>query len=161
MEGTTDFASPITFGYVRDLDHTIGFQPHAFSQFPKLPENNPEAANWKIGQLELVSLLKHEQPRVYQSTNLPNMRELETVPTRTLDSFESAALEKLRGGEDLIVSTGSHEIRMLGSLRAVKQCMECHQVDRGTLLGAFSYRLYSDQPADPPKVDTKPRKPAS
>ena len=106
-------------------------------------------------------MLKHEQPQVYQSKNLPNMQELETVPTRSLDGFESAALNKLRGGEDLIVSTGSHEIRMLGSLRAAKQCMECHQVDRGTLLGAFTYRLFSDAAAVQPKAEKEPRKPAS
>jgi hypothetical protein len=30
---------------------------------------------------------------------------------------------------------------MLGSLRAAKQCLDCHNVQRGELLGAFSYRL--------------------
>ena len=37
---------------------------------------------------------------------------------------------------------------MLGAIRAVKQCQECHEVKRGKLLGAFSYELFRD-PATP------------
>ena len=32
-------------------------------------------------------------------------------------------------------------IRMLGSVQAASQCIGCHSVKRGTLLGAFSYIL--------------------
>jgi hypothetical protein len=35
---------------------------------------------------------------------------------------------------------------MLGSLRAQKQCLECHRVPHGSLLGAFSYELRRDPP---------------
>ena len=30
---------------------------------------------------------------------------------------------------------------MAHALRAAKQCLDCHNVQRGELLGAFSYRL--------------------
>jgi hypothetical protein len=33
---------------------------------------------------------------------------------------------------------------MLGSLRATKHCLQCHSGSRGSLLGAFSYRLRRD-----------------
>ncbi|MEX2285805.1 MAG: hypothetical protein WD648_01870 [Planctomycetaceae bacterium] len=161
MKGTLDFANPASFGYVRDVDHVIGFQPHAFRALPQMSETAPAITRWKIGKLELVSLLRHEQPQVYQSKNLPNMQELAEVPTRPLDDFESSALKKLRSGDDLVVASGSSEIRMLGSLRAAKQCLECHQVERGTLLGAFTYRLFSDPPEPQPKAEQPPRKPAS
>jgi hypothetical protein len=161
LEGAANFANPLGFGYVHDLDHTIGFQPHAFSQLPQMSQADGEATRWKIGKLELVSLLRHDEPRVYQSTNLPNMQELEAVPTRALDDFESAALGKLRDGDDLIASSGRTEIRMLGSLRAASQCLDCHHVDRGDLLGAFTYRLHNDTPVESPEVEKAPRKPAS
>lgn len=35
---------------------------------------------------------------------------------------------------------------MLGAVRASNDCRQCHQVPRGTLLGAFSYELRRDPP---------------
>src|SRR5258708_39906209 len=96
---------------------------------------------WIVQDLELVSLLKHDEPVAYVSKNLPRMDELREAKTRPLDAFERDALEVLRRGEDLKVQNASREIRMLGSIRAVKQCLQCHEVERGDLLGAFSYRL--------------------
>ena len=69
------------------------------------------------------------------------MKELAAAATRCLDEFESTALEQLESGQELIVQTSSEHIRMVGSIRAAIQCLECHQVRRGTLLGAFTYRL--------------------
>jgi len=37
---------------------------------------------------------------------------------------------------------------MLGSLRAAKQCLECHTAKRGDLLGAFSYVLHQPHVSD-------------
>jgi hypothetical protein len=67
-----------------------------------------------------------------------------------MDSFEKRSLNRMRAGEDVIIEPGGHRIRMLGSLRATKQCLECHSVDRGELLGAFSYELVLDPP---PPID--------
>ena len=39
------------------------------------------------------------------------------------------------------MQSGGAEYQMLGSLRAAKPCLDCHNVQRGELLGAFSYRL--------------------
>jgi hypothetical protein len=47
----------------------------------------------------------------------------------------------LRIDDDLIVREEEGVHRMLGSLRAAKQCLECHSAERGKLLGAFSYVL--------------------
>jgi nitrate reductase cytochrome c-type subunit len=65
----------------------------------------------------------------------------DNVPTRSLDSFESKSLAQLWADEDVVVSHEGNEYRMLGSLRAARQCLECHSVQRGELLGAFSYSL--------------------
>jgi hypothetical protein len=48
------------------------------------------------------------------------------------------ALEK---GDNLKLEATPSRILMLGSIRALKQCTSCHSVERGALLGAFSYVL--------------------
>jgi hypothetical protein len=84
------------------------------------------------------------------SDELPNMERLAGVPTRPLNDFEREALHKLRTEEDLVVRFSANTIRMLGSLRAGKTCLECHSVERGELLGAFSYELRRTPPAPAP-----------
>jgi hypothetical protein len=118
-----------------------GFVPHAFHHHPL--EHANERPKWSIDRIELVSLLKFDEPRVYVLDHLPRMDQLssDTAPTRELNEFEASALEKLRSNEDLVVHSEGDEYQMLGSLRAAKQCLDCHNVQRGELLGAFSYRL--------------------
>src|SRR5262249_61836230 len=103
---------------------------------------------WAVERLELVGLLKYEEPVVYLSDYLPRMDELRDAPTRPLDAFEQEALAALRGGQDLMVQDGPDRMRMLGSLRAAKQCLRCHRVEHGELLGAFSYRLVPEATQD-------------
>ncbi len=134
-ENALDFLNPLSFGYVRDRDHVAGFRSHQFHNRPKAPQR------WRVTELELVSLLKYDDPVVYLSENLPKMDELRDAPTRPLDPFEAEALAALLRGEDLMVRESPERMRMLGSLRAAKQCLRCHSVERGDLLGAFSYRL--------------------
>jgi hypothetical protein len=138
-----DFLDAGRIGYVESRDRAAGFQPHAFSSIPEF--EHPQDQTWRVAELALVSLLKHAEPRVYETENLPNMQELSsaTVPTRPLDEFEARALTELRTERDIVIDDQSAlgEIRMLGSLRAGTSCIECHQVREGELLGAFSYRL--------------------
>ncbi len=125
---------------------------------------------WRMSQVDLVGLVKNPQPRVYISPANPDMRpliaggngklaadaglpdfgllllapdmeKLKELKQRDPDEFELAALDALSQGEDYFVRQKNREIRMVGSLRAVGQCASCHDVERGTLLGAFSYRL--------------------
>jgi hypothetical protein len=109
-------------------------------------------SKWTISRLELVSLLKFDEPRVYVLDHLPRMDQLssDNAPTRPLDAFESESLAKLRTDEDVVVKGEGTDYRMLGSLRAAKQCLDCHGVLRGELLGAFSYSLRHEAgPAGP------------
>jgi hypothetical protein len=85
---------------------------------------------------------------MYVSENLPRMEELKSAPTRNLSAFEQDGLKALRGGEDLVVDSHLNQIRMVGSIRATKACMKCHEVNRGELLGAFSYLLQRDPPVE-------------
>jgi len=134
------FTNPAGYGLFRDREHVAGFRPHRFKELPHRVTRKSEKA-WSLARVELVSLLKHERPGVYESDNLPRMDELRSSSLRPLDEFEQSALGRLEQGEDLVASSDGSLIRMLGSLRAVKQCRQCHSVKRGTLLGAFSYRL--------------------
>ncbi|HVX60337.1 MAG TPA: hypothetical protein VHC19_07045 [Pirellulales bacterium] len=149
LTGMEDFLNPEMFGYVKDRDHVAGFDSHRFTKLPKVVDRSRARTKWRIARLELISLLKHESPAAYVSNNLPQMDELEHAPTRPLDAFEQNALERLRSEEDLVIDQATNRIRMVGSLRAAKDCTQCHSVRRGELLGAFSYELTPGPPPPP------------
>ena len=133
--GVRNFVGAYRFGYFRDRQHVAGFQSHRLSAVPSPNQD------WAVDSIELVGLLLHEKPVAYVSDELPRMDQLRKGPTRPLNDFESVGLAKLRKGEDLVVESMSTKIRMLGSIRSTKQCLECHGGQRGDLLGAFSYTL--------------------
>jgi hypothetical protein len=138
----TSFANPRGFGYVKDRRRVAGFQPH---RFQKAPEPIPlEKEEWRVARLELVSLLKHDPPAVYVSDNLPRMRELRDAPVRPLDEFEADAVARLHQGEDIVSGEARSGFRAVGAIRAAKQCLDCHAVQRADLLGAFSYQFVPD-----------------
>ncbi|MBS0202653.1 MAG: hypothetical protein JSS49_07105 [Planctomycetes bacterium] len=120
---------------------SVGHTEHSMTARVK-QEFEKHLTEWQLSKLELVSLLKAPTPRVYRSRNLPNMKELANARSRELNEFEAVSLTKLQSGERLIIESDHFEIRMLGSVRAASQCVECHSVMRGTLLGAFSYVLH-------------------
>lgn len=137
-----DFLDPEGFGYIQTPRIEVaGFIEHAFHHNPLA--DSKRLSKWRLQRIELVSLLKFDGPRVYVLDHLPRMDQLsgETTPTRELNEFEASALEQLRSQEDLVVHSEGENYQMLGSLRAAKQCLDCHNVQRGELLGAFSYRL--------------------
>jgi hypothetical protein len=103
--------------------------------------STPKKAVWLIKSMQLVSLLKHDSPRVYDGHHFPSMDELEQVPTRDLDAFESQSLSKLIDGEEIAISSHMNRIQMLGAIRATNACLVCHEVSEGRLLGAFTYDL--------------------
>ena len=153
-ENYLNFVYPEGFGYIKNRRQVVGFIEHGFGdrRFRNGHPDGPAAAkpvghaaeldgNWRISQLELVSLLKFDAPRVYVSKHLPQMKELKNASTRALSEFEADGLIDLQNGEDFAVASEPHRTRVLGSLRAVKQCLECHNVERGQLLGAFSYEF--------------------
>jgi hypothetical protein len=139
-----DFAFPAGWGYVRDVDHVAGFVPHAFSQLPQFEHAPLSTSRWDTVRVELVSLLKHDSPAVYLSRDLPRMDELAAAPVRPLDAFEERGLAVLHEGAETHVECDEEWIRMLGAVRAARQCLDCHQVERGTMLGAFSYVLHRE-----------------
>jgi hypothetical protein len=155
LRGQYNFVEPGSLGYIKDRDHVAGFQAHQFRSMPEVDDargrgEKPPKEKWAVGRLELVSLLKHERPAVYVSTELPRMEQLKKAKTRPLDEFEAEALKRLQKGEDVVADAAVNQIRLVGSLRAAEQCRECHSVSRGALLGAFTYEL---QRVPPRKTD--------
>lgn len=167
-ESAHGFTNPESFGFVRNLDEVAGFEAHQ-ARFPEDWDGSIRIQNqtffdkyqrkpigldveWKINRLQLVSLLLHDEPRVYESENLPNMEELSgsNAETRTLNDFESNSLEKLYAGEEAIMHATPNRLVMLGALRANTTCLQCHSVKENELLGAFSYEFLRD-----PKVEIK------
>jgi hypothetical protein len=137
-------------GYIEGPQRAIGFETHAFSEIPALIGDRAQAESWQLVRLELISLLKHADPVAYVSEELPRMDELKDAPTRPLDSFEVASLPRLATEEDVVIDNAPHQIRMLGAIRAAKDCLQCHSVRRGKLLGAFSYELVPTKPIPRP-----------
>ena len=132
-KGLVDFLYPAGFGYFKDRGHVAGFRPHQFSQVPEAGQP------LKVEVLELVGLVVHEEPVVYISDLLPRMEAVRNAPIRPLDAVEQKGLAELRRGNELFVCSQNRSVRMLGAIRATKQCTSCHDCERGELLGAFSY----------------------
>lgn len=139
-----DFVNLEGWGYPRSREEVAGFQSHHFRHRPIVFDTESEKLDdWRIVRLQLVSLLKHDTPRVYLDPELPNMEKLssENAPTRELDEFERRALKHLQQDTDVVLKESENSLQMLGSLRAIENCRDCHRVQKGDLLGAFSYEL--------------------
>lgn len=130
-----DFANPRGYGYVKNRREVAGFRSRYFQDKPADPPR------MILNTLDLVGLLMHEAPVAYVSEHLPKMDELRDAPTRELDAFEQLGLKEIQQGEDLYARESDATLRLLGAIRATKQCTTCHACDRGDLLGAFSYTL--------------------
>jgi hypothetical protein len=148
--GRRDFVAPEDTGLIIDRDHVAGFVPHQFSEdFDRRSETN-----LILQRLQLVSLRRFGHPMVYVTNKeLPRMENIEKVPTRELNAFEAAALESLAKGEELCYAQHGRSMLALGALRARDECTKCHEAERGSLLGAFSYEFLGDAP---PAKSAKP-----
>ena len=140
-ESLVDFVNQAGFGYVRDREHVAGFEPHAFRQAAQVPPAKDFNEQWTIARLELISLLKHDQPMAYVSEHLPNMEELRTAPVRPLDEFERRSLKLLADDHRHITAQSTtNRIQMLKAVRD-RPLFGLPPVEPGTLLKAFSYEL--------------------
>jgi hypothetical protein len=155
-----NFLNVSAWGVVKNKKQVAGFAGHGFRDLPLLVEpreskddergGEPDPKHpWHVTRLELVSLLKHDRPAVYVTERLPRMTDLDGAKARGLSDFEAKGLASLRAGDELAADATLNRIRMLGAVRASKQCLDCHEAQRGDLLGAFSYELRRDPPVKP------------
>ncbi len=144
--GLEDLFNQDRMGYVREIDHVAGFQSHRFTKAPGTAIE-PWRRSWKINRLELIGLLRYDAPKAYMSDNLPRFDELANASARDLDDFEAAAIERLRTEENIVIDETPDRVRMVGSIRAATDCLKCHEVRRGELLGALTYELVPIRPS--------------
>jgi hypothetical protein len=69
------------------------------------------------------------------------MDQLADSTHRELNEFEAKALPQLESSDDVVIEQTADRIEMLGAVRATTACLECHDAQRGQLLGAFSYEM--------------------
>ena len=145
-------------GLVKSIDEVAGFEAHRVRfdvdwsgnlrpsaktlKFRGIEPTSQDIA-WKVNRLQLVSLLMHDQPCVYDVDELPNMNNLNSkaANTRPLNDFETAGLKALKSGKKLLVRATKNRIVMTGAIRASKSCLACHTGKKNDLLGAFSYEF--------------------
>jgi hypothetical protein len=105
--------------------------------------------NWDLKTQDLMSVNDAGGPAVYV-INLHTRHEAMTAnkeikgadtKKRELTPFETEALKKLREGSDVVLQSSAKEMHVLGAVRARKDCLTCHEVKEGFLLGAFTYTL--------------------
>jgi hypothetical protein len=142
------FHAKNVFNFVEMQDFGLSrtFSMHdAFSLSLKTPSGKGET--YTLKSRELIGLIVNPKPVVYEAPSVNTtsgalqMKMPANTTTRELDAFEKAALRKLRDGLDITTSEESDALRIVGSIRAKKDCLSCHECKEGALLGAFSYRL--------------------
>jgi len=158
-----DFVHPDGFGLKVGPRQYRGFVPHAFYQSPV--EFDPTGTGLlKLEKLQLISLRRFDTPLAYDLDYLPRMDHLDSddIATRKLSQFELDALKTLQErtdqlpeGEDdppisdVVLLEGEQRIEMVGAIRAINSCLECHNAKQHEMLGAFTYQFHqSDAPEE-------------
>ena len=137
-----DFLYPGFYGWVDANGERLGFVPHAFHVSTDGFSNAAIAK--KLKRMELVSMLKYEQPRVYVLDHMPRMDQLSqaNVLTRDLNAFESRALAQLKNNQVLFSERQNDgKTLALGAIVTLESCTDCHTTQVGEMLGAFSYQF--------------------
>jgi hypothetical protein len=131
----------------KDKDSHFTFQDTIKGHFGGYPGGETEW--WSVLKVQLVGLTKNPKPVVYDTENVPGMKDVQDIPTRELDAFEKQALEALQSCDNLRVDRRGDKMRVMGPIYAGKQCLTCHD-NPGAMLGAFTYVL-ERQPVKKPK----------
>ena len=115
-----------------------------------------EGEHFRIGTVELISLGGGKDakgadatPFVYKTPHLDAMKMTigSKAEHRPLKDVEAEALAKLRAGRQSVLAGDNDHPTLVGAVRATSDCLKCHEVKDGELLGAFSYPLVPVKPA--------------
>jgi len=147
-EAVRDFVDPDANGFIVEPRLAFGFLSHRFSMpIQNLGQNFLASSSLKMSKLHLVSMLRFEKPRAYALEHLPRMDQLsgKDVATRELTPFENESIEHLMQSTKLVrFRENADGLEMVGAIRAYQSCLECHNVSRGDMLGAFTYQFETD-----------------
>ncbi len=137
-----DFLYPGFFGWADANGKRLGFVPHAFHVSTDGFSNAALAE--KLKRMELVSMFRYDQPRVYVLDHMPRMDQLSqnNARTRDLNAFETRAMAQLKSNQVLFSERQSDgKTLALGAIVTVQSCTDCHTTQVGEILGAFSYQF--------------------
>jgi hypothetical protein len=159
---------------------SLADESHGGTRYPCRPEYDAEAGTlvfpcetihdvverrWALQVMRLIGLVKHKEAVVYLGNGRRNhsgrpdrisrdpfaMKGEPIIPTRKPDRFEADALVELRKGIELVAKTSPSIMRIVGAIRARKDCLKCHEGGQGALLGAFTYTLWIESPSIKPE----------
>ena len=92
--------------------------------------------------------------RVWTETHADWSVRYDQLPKNTI--LEKRGLQELVDGESVSLAAKQNRIEMFGAIRAAENCLQCHNGQRGKLLGAFTYKIFRDPP-----IKAKPQQPKS
>jgi len=164
----TEFANTMDFGFGRMTPppgHRLPYHYAAngatldFTQ--AYPPESPWHGYWIIDRVQLIGTIHDEKGTAYdtksgdwQRISAQSGKNTKDIfveagsihsnipPTRTLNEFETETLKDLHAGAQLQVKADGDTLRVIGAIRAMtNNCMTCHSVPEGHLMGAFTYEL--------------------
>jgi len=143
--------------YVKDFLAQDGFGRRRIIDFEDFPRNRVEIGGRPhcMVKRRLIGAWRHDQPRLYEPYTILSKRNLQATPWSELDAIDAAALKKLEGGSEIVIN--AEHARVVGALRAKKACLECHDVKRGTVLGALRYDFEPIGRANPMPIELVPK----
>lgn len=104
-----------------------------------------EGRRYQSFGVRLIGLTEEYGPRYFEGQYPPRKGKIADSETRELTREEidavvhlvatGSAYEQLGKGDDGL-------IQVIAPIQADKSCMECHEGDSGSILGAFEYELY-------------------
>jgi hypothetical protein len=114
---------------------------------------------YRVKEMQLLGILKHDPPVAYLIGERflmsphqfgegfmpkPTEEAFKDHPSRPLTPTEQKAISAMKSDsrKDIVpLESTSNSTRIVGSIRAMTSCLECHDVQKDDLLGAFSYTL--------------------
>jgi hypothetical protein len=172
-----DSAEAMHTDHIHRFETAPGFGMSRVMVMPRASELTLAYETYLVPKPDLIALedkvVAYNSPiEMISVASLTNRTTRARLQTRPLTELETKAIASLREGRNLVVQPttfpmltlqGTQEISGLlavGALRAKASCAKCHEVAEGTLLGAFSYKLYQTA-AVAPKVVASAPEPAS
>jgi len=168
-----DSAEAMHADHFHRFETAPGFGMSRIMVMPRASELTLAYETYLVPKPDLIAL--EDKPHAYISpfemisvAGLTNRTSRARLQKRPLTELETKAIASLREGRNLVVQPtkfpmltlqGTQEISGLlavGALRAKASCAKCHEVVEGTLLGAFSYKLYQTGTAAAQNVPSAP-----
>lgn len=169
-----DSAEAMHTDHIHRFETTPGFGTSRIMVMPRASELTLAYETYLVPKPDLIAL--EDKVTAYISpmemisvASLTNRTTRARLQTRPLSELETKAIASLREGRNLVVQPtkfpmatlrGTQEevsgLLAVGALRAKANCAKCHEVAEGTLLGAFSYKLYQTGTATAQNVPNAP-----